>query len=104
MFSNKKNEIYRWIFEDPESTKQVFPIPPVLEKLQVSKIFCESKGYHSIIFLSSAQNKLSYYFHLKSQKFKELNKLKDVHIESLAFDESKSTEFSTNVYFLFKQN
>lgn len=97
IFSNKKNEIYRWMFEDPESTKQIYPLPAVIEKLYVSKIYCDNNGYHSIIFLSNSQVKMSFYFHLKSQKFKELSKLKDIQIESLSFDEVKSTEFTTNV-------
>lgn len=97
IFSNKKNEIFRWIFDDPESTKQVYPLPAVIEKLFISKIFCDSKGNHTIIFLSNAQVKMSFYFHFKSQKFKELQKLKDIQIESLAFDEVKSNEYTTNV-------
>jgi hypothetical protein len=97
IFSNKKNEIFRWIFDDPESTKQLFQIPPVIEKLYVSKIFCDSKGHHTIIFLSNSQVKLSFYLHIRSNKLKELQKLKDIQIESIAFDDSKSTESSTNV-------
>lgn len=97
MFSNKKNEIFRWIFEDPESTKQVFQLPPVIEKLYVSKIFCENKGNHTIIFLSNSQVKMSFYFNIRSNKFKELQKLKDIQIESVAFDDIKSNDYSTNV-------
>jgi hypothetical protein len=40
---------------------------------------------------------MSFYLHIRSNKLKELQKLKDIQIESIAFDDSKSTELSTNV-------
>ena len=98
LIANKKNQIYRWIFRDPESTKQMFPIPfSSPERINVSKIFCDSKGLHSIIFLSNASTRISYYFHIKTQKFKELTKLKDINVESIAWDDTYSTDYSTNV-------
>lgn len=100
IFANKKNEIFRWIFDDLESTKQVYQLPPVPEKLLVSKIFCDQKGHHTIIYLSNSQVKMCFYFHHRAQKFKELQKLKDLQIESLSFDEAKSTEYTTSVQFL----
>jgi hypothetical protein len=91
--SNKKNEIYRWIFSDYESIKNAYNIPLLeKEKATNTKFFCEPKGNHTIF----KHNKNFYYFNIKSYKIKELTKLRDIGLKSIGWDD-KSTENSTNV-------
>ena len=97
LFTNKKNEIFRYIIDDEDSLRQAFIIPSI-DKLQISKIFSDFKGNHSIIGLQYLQIKVNYYFNHKTNKFKELPKLKDNLIETIAWDEN-STELSSNVIF-----
>jgi len=97
MMANKKSEIYRWFFKERDSLKYAFLIPNT-EKASVNKIFVSQKGYHAIISLSNKDTKFGYYFNIKSQKIKELFKIKEfgIAIESIAWDE-KCSDTSTNV-------
>jgi hypothetical protein len=92
--SNKKNEIYRWTY-DNESVRQAYNIP-MADKVKgvFTRFFCEPKGYHTIF----RHNTSVYYFHIKSQKIKELFKLKEILVESIGWDEHNG-EHSTNVRF-----
>jgi len=91
--SNKKNEIFRWVFNDSESIKNAYNIPIMeREKGTYTKFFCEPKGNHTIF----KHNKNFYYFNIKSNKIRELSKLKDIGLESIGWDD-KSTELTTNV-------
>lgn len=95
MISNKKNEVYRWIFNNDESIKNSYTIPlQEREKGVFTKFFCEPNGNHTII----KHNKYMFYFNFESQKIKELYRLRDINIESIAW-EDKSTINSTNVFF-----
>src|SRR5690349_18821585 len=92
ILSNKKNEIFRWTY-DNESAKQAYNIPmQEKEKGIMTKFFCEPKGYHTIF----RHNRSVYYFHIKSTKIKELFRLKEIVVESIGWDE-ECGEHSTNV-------
>ena len=95
LFSNKKNEIFRWIFNEEESLNNAYSIPlQEKERGYFTKFFCENKGNHTIF----KHNKSVFYFHLKASKIKELFKLREINVESIAFDERASdTSNSTNV-------
>ena len=97
MMANRKCEIYRWFFKDSLNYATLIPNS---EKAAVNKIFINQKGYHAIITLSNKDNKFGYYFNIKSQKIKELFKIKElgISIESIAWDE-KCSDASTNVRF-----
>lgn len=95
ILSNKKNEIFRWVFNDYESIKNAYSIPLMeREKGTYTKFFCEHRGHHCIF----KHNKNFYYFNIRSSRIKELTKLKDLGLESIGWDD-KSTENSTNVTF-----
>jgi hypothetical protein len=95
IFSNKKNEIFRYIFNDEESLQQAFIIPNI-DRFQIYRIFSDFKGNHTIITLQYLQTRVNYYFNHKTLKFRECSKLKDVCIEVIAWDDN-SSELSTNV-------
>jgi len=97
MFSNKKNEIFRYIYNDEDSLRQAFIIPGI-DRFKINKIFSDHKGNHSIISLQLFQSKTNFYFNHKLNKFKECNRMKDLIIEEISWDENTS-EFSTNVYY-----
>jgi hypothetical protein len=94
MLSNKKNEIYRWIFNYEDSLKIPYTIPiPDKEKGYQSKFFCDQRSYHTII----KQNRYYYYFNSKTSKIKQLVKLNDVNVESVAWDETSGSEFGNSL-------
>lgn len=85
LVTNKRSELYRWVFDQDDSLKQPFNLPlPEKEKGFFSKIFCDLKSYHSII----RYNKHYFYFNTRSQKLKQLTRLSDISVESVAFDET----------------
>jgi len=93
MLTNKKNEIYRWVFKNEDSLKIPHNIPILFkEKGCQSKIFCDQRSYHTII----KQNRYYYYFNSKTSKIKQLVKLNEVNVESLAWDET-SGEFGNSL-------
>lgn len=98
MFSNKKSEVFRWIYNDDESLKQAYNIPMQEKERGVfSKFFCEPKGNHTIF----RHNKNMFYFNIRSNRIKELFKLKEFTVESIGWDEKSTNEFNTNVNIIF---
>jgi hypothetical protein len=95
LIATKKNEIFKYIYDDANSLRQSYQVPN--EKAQIYKVFVDQKGHHIFITMQYQTSKLNYYCNNKTLKFKELTKLKDFAIESIAFDDNKSTEFSTDV-------
>ena len=93
IFANRKNEIFRWIYDNKEdSLRNAYNIPlPEKERGLSTKFYCDQKGYHCIF----KHNRYYFYFNFKSEKIKLLTKFNDINIESIAFDESNS-ESSTN--------
>jgi hypothetical protein len=92
IMSNKKNEVFRWTYDD-ESLRHAYSIPmQEREKGVFTKFFCEPRGYHTLF----KHNKNLYYFHIRSNKIKELFKLKEINVESIGWDE-RCSELSTNV-------
>jgi hypothetical protein len=92
MFSNKKNEVIRWVFSEEDSLKQAYSIPlQDKEKGVFTKFFCEPRGNHTIF----RHNKGVYYFNIRSSKIKELFKLREVVVESIGWDEKNNSESTT---------
>ena len=101
ILSNKKNEVFRWVFNDDESLKQAYNIP-LLEKEKgvFSKFFCEPRGNHTII----RHNKGVYYFNIRSSKIKELFKLKEISVESIGWDERNNSDSTTSQILIGSDN
>lgn len=97
IFSNKKNEVFRWIFNEDDSMNNAYNIPmQEKEKGVFTKFFCEPRGNHTII----KHNKNIYYFHLRSSKILPLLKLRDINVESIGWDEKAAdTYLTTSVSF-----
>lgn len=92
LISNKKNEVFRWIFDKDTSIRNTYSIPlPEKERGASTKFFCDQSGNHTIF----KHNRYFFYFNIQSEKIKLLTKFSDINIESVAFDESAS-EQSTN--------
>ena len=65
MFSNKKNEVFRWVFNEEDSLKQAYNIPlQDKEKGVFTKFFCEPRGNHTIF----RHNKGIFYFNIRIAK------------------------------------
>lgn len=94
VITNKKYEIFRWFFNNPDSTKACIKLPPVNEKMAIQKIFLDQNGTHCLIYLHNSTNNTGCTFYLpsNSNQVKELSKLKEVHIECVAFDDGKSQD------------
>lgn len=92
IISNKKNEVFRWIFDQDDSLRTAHSIPlPDKSRGQVTKFYIDNKGNHTIF----KHNSYYFYFNIQSQKIKQIHKLNDVSVESVAFDETAG-ENSTN--------
>ena len=101
VLSNKKNEVFRWVFTDNDSLNQAYNIPmQEKEKGVFTKFFCEPRGNHTIF----RHNKNVYYFNIRSNKIKELFKLREVPVESIGWDERNTSESTTNQILIGSDN
>ncbi len=98
ILANKSREIFRWVFNDDSSLKYGYTIPITEPKAKVNKIFCSNNGYHTIITVEGKENYFAFYLNSRSNKIRELFKVKDqnILIECVGWDE-RCNEFSTNV-------
>ena len=86
------------MFNDDDSLKNPILIPNNEPKAVINKIFCDNKGHHTIITVEGKECFFAYYLNIKSNKIRELFKVKDssILIECVGWDE-RSNEISTNV-------
>ena len=98
MLATKQREIWRWVFNDDASLKNSYSLPINESKAHVNKIFSDNKGHHNIITVEGKENYFAFYLNYKSNKIRELFKIKDINvlIESVGWDE-RCSDNSTNV-------
>ena len=83
LLTNKKNEMFCWFNGNDDSLRTPIQIPLLeKEKGYFTKFYCDEKGHNTIF----KHNKFYYYFNTRAMKIKQLTKLNDLMIESVAFD------------------
>lgn len=83
LIANKKNELFCWIFDQDESLRTAIQIPlPEKEKGYQAIFYTDKNSLHSIF----KYNRYYFYFNTRAGKVKLLNKLNDLNVESIAFD------------------